>query len=716
VIFSIVLAACNGGGDGGSSSSGGSGSTTSSGVVIQGSEGTAISVPSDPTQIAPMTATIDTSGTVSYNSADGSVTVHFFYKDASGNGISLTKNAIDLRFLASQLVTDPTAKVDPGPTWHQLFAETGTPGDPSASQLPGTLTVINGDTGEYSYKFAGSFPATGDVIRVTVRARYRVTVGDTRYYVVFAANSSYDFHESDPGTALASSGADMADTNACTSCHGPLGRPYLTANLSIGHGSYTEIKTCDHCHNLPYQTPRNGGEGDLAYMVHHIHDAKKFDQLHGGADYTNVTYPQEISNCSKCHDSAAPNANVAFANPTRRNCGSCHTTVDFATGANHAGGSFADDSLCGACHTPTGSSINGGIPGTDHKSMIAGSGLAPKKQDLSEFSVTIQMTPPANGSYYVAGEAPMINVLLTPIDGGPAVNYAAAGPKGSRDGILSELNLFVYGPRSFAVPVLTTGSTTDPAYDPSTAPTQGHSLLIGASDPLVQTDANGFHYQLMAIPGNLAAGTYMVRVEAADYGGVSNSDFVTSSSGLINFQVGQAEEQPKVSGSACTNCHGDTIMHLEGAHAHHVPFNTDYCLACHDRTTNHGDYIGNRVHAVHSASLTGDLSNRDWTHVTFPQDINNCTICHTNTNAAVPVWQTTDPAACAGCHGSDPNSPIQHEAIGASHMLLMGADFSSPKAEAGCLVCHGKGQSEDLYIKHNLVQYSVPNNTPDQQL
>jgi hypothetical protein len=308
-------------------------------------------------------------------------------------------------------------------------------------------------------------------------------------------------------------------------------------------------------------------------------------------------------------------------------------------------------------------------------------------------------------------------VILAPNDGGPAANYTApADDKGTRDGNLNSANLYVYGPRGGAAPVLTVGSTTDPACgDPCSRPRQGHPLFVG-SDAQVETDATAFRYRLMDNIGDLEPGTYVVRFEGGDYGAISDTDYQTASTALITFQVGQSDEEPKLSGSACVDCHGDTRMHLEGAHPHNSAFDTDSCLGCHDGTANYGNYIGNRVHAVHSASLTGDLGpaapdpeDGGWTHVTFPQDPNNCTVCHTNPEADPPVWETVRPVACAGCHGSDPNSPIQSEAIAASHMILQGADFSDQEqVTPGCLVCHGQGQEKDLFKVHNLVNYGVP--------
>ena len=363
----------------------------------------------------------------------------------------------------------------------------------------------------------------------------------------------------------------------------------------------------------------------------------------------------------------------------------------------------------------------------------------PNPEDQSEFDVNISMTAPVNGQYYVAGEAPIVTVTLKDHATGADVDPSVyTSPQDSVvGGGLSTATLYVYGPRSYAVPVLTPGSTTDSPTDP---PTQGVSLLGHG-------DATGFHYTLQAIPDTLAAGTYMVRFEGRD-ATHAPATYQTGSSAVINFQVGTATEEPKVSGNGCLNCHGDTVMHLTGNYSHHQPFDTDGCLACHDYSGNHGDYIGNRVHAIHHETFSGDASSgasnsRVWTEISFPQQANNCSICHTNSDADVPVWQSTEPLACGGCHGTNPDAVAAaktyiadngitgdeadeittkagNEAIAASHMLIMMGhaggnqqDFITYGSEpvAGCLVCHGPGQPQDLYQLMGLVKFGIPSTT-----
>lgn len=664
--------------------------------------------------IVPVNPVLDLSNTISYNQVSGAVTIHFFLTDGdTGDGIDITQDGYDFRILGSELIAnnDGTA----GQSWLQHFSENLTP---ATGAVPGTLTVVDAATGEYTYTTAATLPLNANVNRITMITRWREDIqGVHNVTLANPANYSYDFLQSDPGTELASSGADMVLTANCESCHG--------ARINgVGHSRYIQVKTCNNCHNINYMGPRNGGEGDLAFMIHRIHDAGVFSTLHGGADFSEVTFPQNINTCNKCHG-GAPEGNLNFEIMTSANCQSCHEDVDANVGTNHPAGA-QPDSACTTCHT---NGIVGSLPDivTAHDDDAI---LAKTPENISEYAVNISMTPPANGTNYVAGVdlPPLVTVTLTPKAGQPAAVYDAdQDVEGVVNGQLSTANLFVYGPRAAAVPVLTTNSSTDPALVGT--PTQGHSLFLADRtatpnpDGQVVTDATGYKYQLMDNLADLEPGTYMVRFEGLDYDTPAGTatDYVTASTAVINFQVGTATEEHKLSGSACTNCHGATIMHLTGAHPHHQPFNTDGCLACHDKSGNYGDYIGNRVHAVHSASTTGDLHNRDWSEVTFPQTVNNCTICHTDTTTDTPVWRNPNEVACGGCHGADPNvvpadwplvdpDRINKEAAAATHMLLMGGTFDVTTLDQPrqCIVCHGEGRIADLYDTHHLILFPPP--------
>jgi hypothetical protein len=369
------------------------------------------------------------------------------------------------------------------------------------------------------------------------------------------------------------------------------------------------------------------------------------------------------------------------------------------------------------------------------------------------------MTPPGDGrSFYIAGEAPEVTVTLSPRGGTPAVDYDAnQDAVGDTDGVLHEADLYIYGPRANAVPVLATDTKDAPGGIVGPTPTQGHNLLLADElavpnpDALVTTDATGYKYQLLPIPADFPAGTYMVRFEGLDIGVNDANDnnqiepalgeyYQTASTAVITFQVGTDVVDAKVSGDACTNCHGDTIMHLEGAHPHHQPFDTDGCLGCHDLSENYGNYIGNRAHAVHSASATGDAHPtggppRNWSHVTFPRPANNCRTCHTNSAAAVPVWRDPNEVACGGCHGTQPIADpalypdvdaedLAKEVAAAVHMREMGgilppdATTTNPDDPAyvprQCIVCHGEDRIADTFVTHGLINFPATDTGTDE--
>ena len=100
-------------------------------------------------------------------------------------------------------------------------------------------------------------------------------------------------------------------------------------------------------------------------MVHKIHRGEMLPSVEAGDpyfivgfndtvhDYSTVVFPQDIRNCTKCHDESQASQAVDYMNdPTRAACGSCHDNVDFATATNHPTVQLNDNN-CSGCHIPS---------------------------------------------------------------------------------------------------------------------------------------------------------------------------------------------------------------------------------------------------------------------------------------------------------------------------------------------------------------------------
>jgi hypothetical protein len=238
-------------------------------------------------------------------------------------------------------------------------------------------------------------------------------------------------------------------------------------------------------------------------------------------------------------------------------------------------------------------------------------------------------------------------------------------------------------------------------------------------DPDVTRTATDITYTLRGKFADLIAGTYCVYTyftpKAGQIQGFSNPVAFA----LKTFQVGTATEELKVA-TNCTDCHGDSIMHLYESHIHPGRFDPDYCKACHDYAhygtgnafVNQGGTstsgwsgfgavpIARRVHGVHFGKYLEHsneiYANADYfKDVIFPQDVRNCTKCHADN----PMWKE-EPARvpCLACHDSDSAK---------AHGALMTFDFTPEDPYGGdevetCVVCHGADSAFSPDTVHNI--------------
>ena len=272
-----------------------------------------------------------------------------------------------------------TATATVGPAGAPVLASaTQATTDPAAD--PGQL--VYNDAGYYTYTFTTDIkdPAkTNGVVfepqrthRIAIQLSYTNKAGMT-----VLVNPYFDFTIDANGNAVAvtDTGKDhkVVDIGSCNECH---------EKLAVHGGGRVDTQFCVLCHNAGTTDANSGNVLDFRIMIHKIHAGARLKETFG-ADYTvwgykdgmnsyaDVRFPQELRNCTKCHDGSKKDAagkpltpqgdnwkNV----PSRAACGACHAGIDFSTGrgttimgetTGHIGGAQKDDSLCALCHDAT---------------------------------------------------------------------------------------------------------------------------------------------------------------------------------------------------------------------------------------------------------------------------------------------------------------------------------------------------------------------------
>ncbi len=152
-------------------------------------------------------------------------------------------------------------------------------------------------------------------------------------------NGIYTFRPSDGATTGLTS-REIVSTSKCNVCH----------NKLEAHDARIETDYCVTCHN-PGSTAK-GQIGtvvgptpvDFKVLIHKIHNGNALPSVTAGGDYgifgfsgslesfKDVVFPQDIRNCTKCHDAATTAQGDNWeTQPSKAACSSCHDDVYFGT-------------------------------------------------------------------------------------------------------------------------------------------------------------------------------------------------------------------------------------------------------------------------------------------------------------------------------------------------------------------------------------------------
>jgi OmcA/MtrC family decaheme c-type cytochrome len=527
--------------------------------------------------------------------------------------------------------------------------------------------------GRYTYKFRTALPSGFDLTKTHTLGIYgsrnlASIIGKTYY-----DNVLYDFRPD--GGPVTSTWAAF-ETATCNACHDPLG---------LHGGSRREVKLCVLCHNRTQSLdPDTGNSVEMRLMIHKIHNGPNLangytiiGNQQAVHDYSHVTYPQDVRNCTTCHKSSAAEGHIWFSNPSRQACGACHDSVDWVTGDNHVAGPQPDDSACASCHPPQGESefdvsVKGAHTISTKSAQLAGlnmqilnvTGAAPGAKVTVLFKVTN-----GDGSPVAPSSLASLNVLL----GGPTTDYTEYLRENARGATASgDAWAYTFGA---ALPADAVGSWT----------------------------ASADCYRNVTIDNHTDTGL-SVREAAVNP--------------IYTFAVTDAQPEARrtsVDVAKCNKCHETLALHggqrykIEECAICHNPVESDVSQRPADQGKPESISLQRMIHRIHTGEELSqtytvygrNASENNYNEVLYPGDRRNCMACHATGAYTVPLPDGVIPtvterdyyspmqptaAACLGCHDSKPV---------AIHAITMTTVLGE-----SCEVCHGNDAEKSVDQVH----------------
>jgi len=661
--------------------------------------------------------------------ADGSTTITFSIDNGTGYPfVGLTTS--NIRFTFAQLrPADPVTgestnwlsyvnRVESAPTDPNLGS--GTVDMVQATYERDGTFVDNGD-GTYSYTFAVNPTAVTTPLAVTYDADYthrvafQISGGDYP-----TMNKTYDWQPS-TGATTGITSREMVVEGTCNACHG---------ELAIHGGGRVDTAYCVTCHNDGTFDANSGENLDMKVMVHRIHMGEKLPSVENGAeyaiwgyrnskhDYTNVIIPQDVRNCTSCHDAAiaeTPDAGNWMDAPTIEGCGSCHDDIDFALGqaGGHDAGAMTDNSECATCH------MEGRLVSTRDAHVgvmeqivataakVTADPVAVRVDQASgDIEVDVQIAidgSPITTAMQVAGvdtdAAALLGQYRNYENGKVAINWDdGTGFQinhqeiGFNDCTPDGAGLFTCVSAGLVAGITPTSVVTATTVDLLVCMNEKDGMIARCDTPASAT-------------------ARVVQVPVDPIAAFFNVDGTTATNGYDKFAADIG---------SCKDCHADDKYH-------HGSTELLQCKTCHNATrVAYGARIGDLKHNVHRKHIGFDDA--------YPNNISACTACHTEDQVELPIAVNTRAAAasygsymsataavCTACHIDEPVryvdpafpglmdpangtlSPNSQAVL--DHMIQNGAVFgASTFAEANkvesCAVCHAQGAESGIDTVH----------------
>jgi len=715
LIFALFLAAAC---EGPAGPAGRNGENGTSGANGTGADGGANGAPGRNSYLTDQGLVVTVTGA---QIANGVANVAFTLTDGKGTPLDAagkyTEGAIQLRFVIAWL--DADAMGNPGVyTAYTTHAHTSSISQKTETQANadegGSLAEIGAGNGTYVYTF-------GTKVNVADPAKtHTIGIWGWRNFSGkrWVSNVTYDFL---PNGAAVTVRREVTPTKACNQCHNPMSHhEYDSARR--------ETSLCILCHTPQSKDPTSGESLDARAMFHRMHRGSSlpsviaktpmvlYDEMDQPDDFSTVVFPQEINNCTQCHQGGAQSDNWKNK-PGRVACGSCHDDISFVDPPPqgkilHKGGVMTDDTKCSVCHPAQGGLE--GITDVHYRGLL----------DPNAPAYTVQIGGIDNSG---PGQTPIVHFTVK--KNGQAFDILQSP--------LTRLAVTLAGP------------TTDYA---NNQPVQFTVQGAGASGQLA-AENGGFKYTLPSPISMSASGSIAFGME----GYAQDPKDATLRYATQNpvFYAAVTDAQPAarrtvVDRTLCNSCHRDLSAH--GG----LRKNPEYCVLCHtpnkvnDQRAPRFQVASTVVPSVdlkvlvHRIHMGEDLTQPyvvggfpaptqqnpggtpiSFNDVRFPGNKRACWACHKGTSYTLPLadgliptktsqtltcldptpWNSNawcasrqvvsetfagpTAAACTACH----DAPAT-----AAHAQIMTAQNGAES----CSVCHGAGKQWDVQAVHAL--------------
>jgi OmcA/MtrC family decaheme c-type cytochrome len=570
-----------------------------------------------------------------------------------------------------------------------------------------TLTGANKkeDLGDLSYNAAlthrltiqvsGNAPGTGtntpDGVSVT-----------TGVPMANPVNVIYDFVPSTGKEVTGSSGRDVVANEKCLACHSTLGGLVGDTAGSSGaafHGSTrNDVRYCMVCHTdqrkfgrteatmdaatLTFTSGTNVVDGrTVGDMPNHIHKAHmggllaKKNYNYGGVVYNEVGFPQDIRNCTNCHDGTEGAANKTAQGdnwknqPSRLACGACHDGINFNTGKGvtiadaaagltvsqkgHVGG-VKTDAQCAYCHDSADIQLNHlpvQAPSSATGAALAGynssrlpAGAIKVSYDIKSFALNAARNPVMVFRMLQNGVAKPFNAY-DPASTSPAL----------WDGFRGSVNLaYAYGVKGTAG----TQNIAEPAdFTQNATSVSLANVWSGTGGTLAGPDADGYYTATLTntvpagatvLTGAMGLSSSLIQISTDDYPGTADKTpggTGTGNAGTGGLQViapivtkvasGFTGRRQIVDNERCNACHENLgLFSFKGGDTFHggTRNNGEICAFCHNPNNQAQGWTGDSTSFIHATHATAKRSVKFvWENLgdaRYPGVLRNCEQCH----------------------------------------------------------------------------------------